>query len=123
MVSVGAPRPPSPTVPVGILPLPRAGTILPPTQGLATSPLVGITGQQVTIQQTVRNLGTTPTIFSFKDKLFLSADAVLDTRDLILGETPVGNLPAGAVRSTSLTTVVPDNLATGLFTVFALADS
>src|SRR3954451_21777125 len=86
MVSVGAPTaPPSPIGPVRILP--RAGAVHPPAQVLAAPLLVGVAGEQVTIQQTVRNLGNTPTVFSFKDKLFLSADAVLDGKDLVLGET------------------------------------
>src|SRR5205814_1060928 len=74
-VSVGAHPPPSPTGPLNLLS--RAGTLRLPAQDHAAPLLVAVTGQEVTIQQTVRNLGTTPTILSFKDKLVLSSDAVL----------------------------------------------
>ena len=63
--------------------------------------------QTVTYTYTVHNYGTRPTVESYFDRIYLSADATLDESDLELRRAGMGNLAGGASYTNSLDVVIP----------------
>jgi subtilase family serine protease len=79
-------------------------------------------GLTITVTDSTRNQGGVaagPSTTSF----YLSADALLDASDVLLGSRAVPALGAAETNSGSVTLVIPPEIATGSYYLFAKADS
>lgn len=86
----------------------------------ATTP--GGAGQPVTLTETTLNQGATPAISTIT-RYFLSTDAVFDTNDTLLGERTVPPLNPGQSDTATVTLTIPANVATGSYSIIAVADA
>ncbi|HEX7097138.1 MAG TPA: CARDB domain-containing protein, partial [Acidimicrobiales bacterium] len=106
---------------------PRAIALASPYADLAleaaVAPASALSGSRVDIAWRVRNLGDAATSTGqWKDRIFLSADAVLDSGDAMLGELAhTGALAAGASYSAVSSVTLPEGIA-GSYHVFVAAD-
>jgi hypothetical protein len=88
----------------------------------SVTPAITAAGAVLTITDTTRNQGSV-TAGASTTGFYLSANALLDAADALLGTRAVGALAPGAVSSSSSTVTLPPGLATGLYYVFAKADA
>jgi subtilisin family serine protease len=87
-----------------------------------TAPAVAGAGDSVTFSATTRNQGVghaAATVTGF----YLSANALADASDVVLGSVAVPALAPGAAASATLTAQLPSPLATGTYYVVILADA
>src|SRR5262249_13149378 len=85
-------------------------------------PTAGGAGLAITVSDTTKNQGAGSAAAS-TTSYYLSADAVLDPSDVLLGSRAVAPLAPGATDSGSITVTIPAGTGAGTFYVFAKADS
>jgi hypothetical protein len=83
-------------------------------------PVRGAAGQPITVQNTVRNTGPAPA-GAFAIRFHLSADAVLDASDPVIGTRTVGGLGAGMTSTASTILRLPAATEVGTYYVIAAA--
>ena len=86
-----------------------------------SAPLSIATGVNVSLSNTVRNLGTGTTVTSYV-KFYLSTDAAIDSSDTYLTQRSIGALAGGATSSASTTIKLPVTLSPGTYYIGAIAD-
>ena len=79
-------------------------------------------GQPVTLRDIIRNdgAGTAP---ASTMRYFLSTNDILDSQAVFLGSRQVPALPSGVPNTGSTPVTIPAGTATGIYSVFALADA
>jgi subtilase family serine protease len=85
-------------------------------------PARGAIGQPILVPHTVRNTGPAPA-GSFTVRFHLSADAVLDADDPVIGQRAVGGLGAGAMSAVTTSLRLPATLTEGGYYVLAVPDA
>jgi subtilase family serine protease len=87
-----------------------------------TGPASALTGSAITISSTVTARSTGATASGFQVSLYLSADPVITTGDVYLGNRYVASLASGASSSGDTTVTIPATLAGGTYYLGAIVD-
>jgi subtilase family serine protease/subtilisin family serine protease len=87
-----------------------------------TAPTVAAAGLTITLADSTRNQGGVAA-GSSTTGFYLSADALLDASDILLGGRAIPALAAGETHSGSVALLVPGGTPTGSYYLFAKADS
>ena len=91
------------------------------TMTAVSMPATGAVGRPLAITNTVKNTGPAPA-GAFTVRLYLSADATLDSSDVLLASRTVSSLAAGATNTAVTTVTIPPATAPGTYQVIAVAD-
>jgi subtilase family serine protease len=106
---------------------PRTLTLVSPYADLAVEAAVGpasaLSGSRIDVAYRVRNLGdSTTNATQWKDRIYLSADALFDASDVALGDVlHTGALAAGDSYSALATVTLPEGIS-GSFQLFVATD-
>jgi subtilase family serine protease len=87
-----------------------------------TAPAAAVAGSAVVISDTTTNQGGSAAAAS-STSLYLSANAALDTSDVLLGTRAVPLLGSNAADSGSMTVMIPSTTTAGLYYLLAKADA
>ena len=89
----------------------------PTLENVSASP---VSGSDITIEWTTANLADVPSLTGWTDRVYLSADSILDEGDFLLGEVVVDEIIAGqAEQHQSVTGQVPTGIFGDLFVIIS----
>lgn len=80
-----------------------------------SSPGPAVSGGQLQVDRTLRNIGPGDETGTFLNRYYLSLDTILDSRDFLLGVEGYSFLPAGALEVDSLFFDLPGGLSPGTY--------